>query len=622
MKEPYGEGVANHADPESCGASREGRSEALTGAHAGMVLSSEITGPGGRPRRDDGKATGPVTLLRVAGSARGVEDPCMCGNSLPETREGSVLPDKADDGVSGQPAKAINHKAGEDEAEQSDRCIVPEKPANNGPEGGSAESAEGRRRVKGNTPLPATPRTQSREHVSNGLQRVREAARRDRRAKFTALLHHVDVDSLWRSFAKVNKDASAGIDRVTKAEYEVNLEERLEDLHQRVHRGSYRAQPSRRAYIPKPDGGRRPLGIAALEDKIVQGAVVEVLNCIYEEDFKGFSYGFRPGKGPQQALDALWVAVAHHKVNWVLDADIRGFFDAIDHEWMLKFVEHRIADRRIIRLITKWLRAGVMEDGDWKETELGTPQGATISPLLANVYLHYVFDLWVDQWRHQQARGEVYVVRYADDFILGFQYRGEAERFLCDLKERLAMFGLELHPDKTRLIEFGRFADRNRRQRGQGKPETFDFLGFTHICGKTRNAKFTIQRKTIARRMTAKLKSISETLSQRMHWPFQEVALWLRHMLSGYFNYHAIPGNLQVMDAFRTQVIRRWLRSLRRRSQRNRLNWKRYASIVNKWLPHARCRQTYPSERFYARYPRQEPYAGKPHVRICAGGAG
>ena len=343
-----------------------------------MVLSSEITESGGRPPRDMGKAIWPAASTRVTGHARGVEDPCMYGNSWRGNREISALPG-GDDAPAGRPAKVINHKAGMDGAEKSDRCIVPKKPANKGDEH-PAESAEGRRRVKGNARQTPTPRTQGREDVSDGLQRVREAARRDKRAKFTALLHHVTIERLRSSFGRIRRDAVAGIDEVTQAQYEVDLQKRLTDLHERVHRGSFRATPSRRAYIAKPDGGQRPLGIAALEDKIVQGTMGEVLNCIYEEDFKGFSYGFRPGQGPQKALDALWVAMAHHKVNWVLDADIRGFFDTIDHGWMLKFIEHRIADRRIVRRMAKWLKAGVMEEGDWAQTEQGTPQGAVITP--------------------------------------------------------------------------------------------------------------------------------------------------------------------------------------------------------------------------------------------------
>jgi RNA-directed DNA polymerase len=508
------------------------------------------------------------------------------------------------------------------DAWKSDRCIVPEKPANKG-ETTPAESVEGRQRVKGNSVQMAMLRTQSRGGVTTELDRVREAARRDKRAKFTALLHHVSVDLLRTSFYELKRDAATGIDGLTWGEYEGVLEERLKELHGRIHRGSYRAMPSRRTYIPKGDGGRRPLGVAALEDKIVQKAVTTVLNGIYEVDFLGFSYGFRPGRGAQQALDALWVGLVHRKVNWVLDADIRGFFDTIDHEWMLKFIEHRIGDHRIIRLIAKWLKAGVMEDGRWTETSEGTPQGAVVSPLLANVYLHYVFDLWVQQWRSRYASGEVIVVRYADDFVLGFQHREDGERFLQELRERLAKFGLALHPDKTRLIEFGRFADENRRRRGQGKPETFNFLGFTHYCGKTRtNGKFTIWRKTIAQRLAAKLKVVKETLMRRRDEAFADLAAWLAQMVRGYFNYFAVPGNCRALETFRNEVKRHWLRALRRRSQRWRMAWARFGPLADAVLPPARITQAYPSERFYARYPRQEPYAVVPHVRICAGGAG
>ena len=274
---------------------------------------------------------------------------------------------------------------------------------------------------------------------------------------------------------------------------------RIVDLHGRIHRGVYWAQPSLRAWIPKADGRQRPLGIAALEDKIVQQAVKTVLEQIYEVDFLGFSYGFRPWRSCHNALDALWVGIMQRKAGWVLDADIRGFFDNIDHEWMMKFLEHRIADRRVLRLIRKWLRAGVSEDGQWSRTTVGTPQGSVISPLLANVFLHYVFDLWVNQWRRRHARGEVIIVRYADDFVMGFQHRDDAEQCPRALRKRLAEFGLELHPEKTRLIESGRFAAERREKRGEGTPETFNFLGFTHCCGKTRKGVFTVKRKSIAK---------------------------------------------------------------------------------------------------------------------------
>jgi len=440
--------------------------------------------------------------------------------------------------------------------------------------------------------------------VSNGLLRVREVARRDKRVRFTALLHHVNIDLLRESFQALKRQAAPGVDGVTWRQYEVDLESKLRDLHERVHRGTYRARPSKRTYIPKADGRLRPLGIAALEDKLVQQAVVTVLNHIYEEDFSGFSYGFRPGRSQHDALDALWVGLVGRKVNWVLDADIRGFFDTLDHGWLLKFVEHRIADRRILRLIRKWLRAGVSEDGQWSKTEVGVPQGAVISPLLGNVYLHYVFDLWVQQWRTRQARGDVIVVRYADDFVVGFQHRAEAERFRKELEDRLGKFGLTLHPDKTRLIEFGRFAAEKRRKRSQGKPATFDFLGFTHACGRKRSGGFTVTRKTIASRLRAKLRELKAILMRWRHTPVLEQAAWLRRVVRGYFNYHAIPGNRYTLDVFRTQVIRHWLRALRRRSQKHRLNWARFAKLVIRWIPRARILHPYPPVRFYAIHPR------------------
>ena len=380
-------------------------------------------------------------------------------------------------------AKAINRTADVHVLEKSDCAVVPMNQPNK--EGQpSAEVGEGRAQTKENIAQSHMRPTQSGKRMSQGLRGVRQAAKERKQERFTALLHHLTVDLLRDSFYALQRKAAPGVDGVTWQEYETGLEDRLVDLHSRVHRGAYRAQPSRRVYIPKADGRQRPLGIAALEDKIVQQAVVTILNQIYEVDFKGFSYGFRPGRSPHQALDALNVGIHRKRVNWVLDADIRGFFDNMSHEWTMKFVEHRVADRRILRLIQKWLKAGVSEDGQWSETKVGTPQGAVVSPLLANVYLHYVFDLWVEAWRKKVAKGDVIVVRYADDLVVGFQHRTDAERFLREFRERLAKFGLELHPDKTRLIEFGRFAVRNRKQRGEGKPETFTFLGFTHYCGQ------------------------------------------------------------------------------------------------------------------------------------------
>jgi len=422
--------------------------------------------------------------------------------------------------------------------------------------------------------------------------------------KFTALLHHLSVDLLRESFYLLKRKAAPGVDGVTWQEYEPELEGRLVDLHGRVHRGAYRATPSRRMYIEKEDGRQRPLGVAALEDKIVQQAVVSILNQIYEEDFLGFSYGFRPGRSQHQALDALSYALLKKKVNYVLDADIRGFFDNLDKSWLVKFVEHRVADRRILRLIQKWLNAGVMEEGEWSETKTGTPQGSVISPTLANIYLHYAFDLWVEVWRKKYAQGDVVVVRYADDIILGFQHQAEADRFLENFRERLGKFGLELHPDKTRRIEFGRFAEQDRERRGEGKPETFDFLGFTHISGKNGRGWFTVKRMTIRRRMRGKLREIKRQLRERMHDPVQQTGEWLKSVAQGYFNYYAVPGNLDSLNAFREKVSRLWRGTLLRRSQKHRINWARMQRLIEHWIPKPRVLHPHPEQRFAANHPR------------------
>ena len=468
----------------------------------------------------------------------------------------------------------------------------------------SAEREEGRPQIEENTLQPNTHLTQGKERVSQGLERVRTAAREHREMRFTALLHHMTVDLLRESFYALKRKAAPGVDGVTWHEYETGLEERLVDLHGRVHRGAYRAQPSKRKYIEKSDGRLRPLGIAALEDKIVQAATVTILNQIYEEDFLGFSYGFRPGRSQHDALDALAFAIEHKKVNYILDCDIRSFFDNLDKSWLLQFVEHRVADPRILRLIQKWLKAGVMEDGIWSDPETGTPQGSVASPLLANIYLHYAFDLWVNVWRQKWAQGEVMVVRYADDIVLGFQYQTDADRFREHLTERLQKFGLELHPDKTRRIEFGRFAELNRKKRGEGKPETFGFLGFTHICGKTKNEKFALKRKTIAQRMAAKLKEIKQQLRTRMHDQTAQTGEWLQSVVQGYFNYHAVPGNLSRLCIFRNRVIRLWRGALRRRGQKRRPNWARMSRLAQRWLPVPRALHPYPAARFAAHHPR------------------
>ena len=464
----------------------------------------------------------------------------------------------------------------------------------------SAESREGRPLIKENTDQPSTYPTQSGVGVSQGLAGVRKAARENKELKFTALLHHMTVNLLRESFYAMKRKAAPGVDGMTWQEYETGLEDRLKDLHGRVHRGAYRAQPSRRVYIPKGDGRQRPLGVAALEDKLVQHAVTTILNQIYEEDFLGFSYGFRPGRSQHQALDALSAALTKKKVNYVLDADIRGFFDHLNHEWMMKFVQHRVADPRILRLIQKWLKAGVLEEGQWSETEVGTPQGSGISPLLANIYLHYVFDLWVEVWRKKCAQGDVVVVRYADDSVLGFQNQAEADRFLEDFRQRLGKFGLELHPEKTRRIEFGRFAESNRKRRGEGKPETFDFLGFTHISGKNRNGRFTVKRKTVAKRLRAKLQQVKEQLRARRHDPVPLTGRWLQAVVQGYFNYHAVPGNIDSLTGFREKVSRYWRRSLLRRSQKHALSWDRFNRLLDRWLPTPRLLHPWPEQRFDA----------------------
>jgi group II intron reverse transcriptase/maturase len=467
-----------------------------------------------------------------------------------------------------------------------------------------AESEEERPLIKENAHQPNTHPTQSEERVSQGLARVRKAAREHKEMKFTALLHHLTVDLLRESFYSLKRKAAPGVDGVTWQEYETGVEDRLVDLHSRVHRGAYRAMPSRRVYIEKADGRQRPLGVAAVEDKIVQQAVVTILNQIYEEDFLGYSYGFRPGRSQHDALDALSYALLKKKVNYILDADIRSFFDNLDKSWVVKFVEHRVADPRILRLIQKWLKAGVMEEGIWSELKTGSPQGSVISPLLANIYLHYSFDLWVNVWRKKYAQGEVIVVRYADDIILGFQYQTDADRFLEKLRERLGKFGLELHPEKTRRIEFGRFAEENRKRRGEGKPETFDFLGFKHISGKNRHGWFTVRRTTIRKRMRTKLRQIKQELRSRMHDPVPQTGEWLKSVVQGYFNYYAVPGNLDSLAVFRQRLLGLWWRRLRRRSQKDRFSWHRTLTLGQRWIPEPRVLHPYPAARFAASHPR------------------
>jgi RNA-directed DNA polymerase len=483
---------------------------------------------------------------------------------------------------------------------QSDGPVVPANPPNRAPRA-AAEVGEERGPAKGNTASKTHPGHSAGPGASSALERVREIARKDKEARFTALLHHVSLGRLRAAYWAIRPQAAPGVDGVTWADYGQDLETNISDLYARVQAGRYRAKPSRRAYIPKADGRQRPLGIASLEDKIVQRAVVEVLNAVYEVDFRGFSYGFRPGRGPHHALDALAVGILRKRVNWVLDADIRDFFNQLDHSWLMKFLGHRIADKRVLRLIGKWLAAGVIEDGNWSQTVEGAPQGASASPLLANVYLHHVFDLWVDWWRRRHAHGDVIIVRFADDFTIGFEYEEDAQRFLVELRERLARFGLELHPGKTRLIEFGRRAARSRTTRGLGKPETFDFLGFTHICGKSKSGRFWLRRITIQKRMRAKLREVNDQLKRRRHEPVPVLGKWLRSVVQGHLAYYAVPGNTDAVAAFRTQATRHWYKALRRRSQRTRLNWERMNRLANRWLPPARAKHPFPDVRFDAR---------------------
>src|SRR5437899_4042923 len=480
---------------------------------------------------------------------------------------------------------------------KSDRPVVPEKSPNKAGQP-VAEGMEGKGLAKGNLPQQNASRTPSRKDAPSELEQVLQAAKKDKKLRFTALLHHIyNLETLRMAYFSLKKEAAPGVDGETWRHYGEELERNLQNLSERLKRGAYRAKPVRRVYIAKTDGRQRPLGVPVLEDKIVQRATVEVLNAIYETDFLGFSYGFRPGRSPHNALDALYAGVLTRKVNWVLDADIRGCFEAINHEWLVKFVEHRIADQRVVRLIQKWLNAGVLEDGTRTWSEEGTPQGGSISPLLANVYLHYGFDLWVQRWRRTQAHGDMIAVRYADDFIVGFQHRADAERFLAELRARLAKFSLELHSEKTRLLEFGPFAAENRRRAGQGKPETFNFLGFTHICGKKRNGRFTVVRQTIRKRLQAKLSEVKAELRRRLHDPIPVVGAWLRQVVSGHTRYYGVPMNSAAIAMFRFQVGWLWHRALARRSHTGHISWERMRRLVERWLPPGSICHPYPLRR-------------------------
>jgi len=600
MKVRYGEEMANYSDPEPCGGAREGAAEALVGEtdRLGIEPRNQKSGTPTLLSEAEGNTEQGDNRKSCDGPARS-ETPCTSGSLLRRSWEISSAPAPIQAGGTG---KADGRNPATNTDEKSDTPVVPKKPPNEGarPE----EAVEGRGVAKGNADKTSAPRIQSRTScASMGLEGVRRAARRDRRLRFTALLHHITPSLLAESYYALQRNAAAGVDGVSWREYERILRDRLPVLHRMIHTGAYRTQPSRRVYIPKADGRQRPLGIASIEDKIVQQAVVSVLSAIYEEDFLGFSYGFRPGRGQHDALDALTAGIRSQKVNWILDADIRSFFDEIDHEWMMRFLEHRIADRRILRLIRLWLKAGVIENGVRQPSEKGTPQGAVISPLLANIYLHYAFDLWVQAWRRKPGRGCVLVVRYADDTVLGFEKKATAKRFLAELRERLAKFGLSLHPDKTRLIEFGLFAAEWRHARGEGRPETFDFLGFTHCCGRDRKGRFQVIRLTVKKRMQKTLAAIRETLHRRRHEPVPVLGAWLHRVVEGYFRYHAVPTNLMRLDGFRSEVCRAWRHALLRRSQRTRLSWERFQRLVRRYIPRCRVLHPYPERRFYASHP-------------------
>jgi RNA-directed DNA polymerase len=532
------------------------------------------------------------------------------GNSPRGSRETpaiSTVPMTADRSEKARCQNPDMHVAGE-----SDSPVVPEKSTNKESVPLSAESMEERGLTKENIEPLLLDRTQGRNSDgspfvprSRGLFGVREAAQKDKKLRFTSLLHHLTPELLRASFFDLKKQAAPGVDEQTWRDYAEGFEQRIDDLHERIHRGAYRAKPSKRTYIPKPDGKMRPLGIAALEDKIVQQAARVVLECIYEQDFLGFSYGFRPGRSQHRALDALYMGITKRKVNWIIDADIRGFFDNISHEWLMKFLEHRVADPRMLRLLKKWLRAGVSEDGEWSPTTVGTPQGAVISPFYANVFLHYVLDLWIEDWRKRHAKAEVIIVRYADDFVIGFCAESDARRCLTALRGRLTQFGLELHPEKTRLIEFGRYAAERRSNRGDSPPETFDFLGFTHICGKTRKGDFKIHRISSSKKFRSKLRVLKGKLQRMMHLDLAQVGSWISSVLRGWCNYHAIPGNSVRLRQFHTELQKLWRRTLRRRSQRGgRMTWAKFSQLSRRWLPAPKILHPYPDERFYRLYPR------------------
>ena len=609
MKESYKEQLAIDFGHEPYAGSSNVPGVAWASGDAGQPLSSEIKVPVCRPCPDKGKATPSSPPRQGEGGHGGVTEPVHVSKfQAREPGEPEGIRDYKSPPKGFKTDRWFNVPDGNDQmnaSRKSDGSIIPAKSANKGTSEVSAEWMEERNPAERNTVQPAPPRMQSRNNAEpSGLDRVRGAARKDGDVRFTALLHHADVDALRRSFFKLKRTAAVGIDGVSWQDYEQALEDNLTDLHGRIHRGSYRAKPSLRRYIDKPDGRKRALGIAVLEDKIVQHAVAEILQNIYEADFLGFSYGFRKGKSQHDALDALSVGISSRKVNWILDADIEGFFDTINHDWLMRFLERRIGDRRVLRLIGNWLKAGISEDGQVTKASVGTPQGAVISPLLSNVFLHYVFDLWIRWWRESRCRGDMIVVRYADDFVIGFEHRAEAEACLEELRARFAKFGLKLHEGKTRLIEFGRFAATNRKARGEGRPETFDFLGFTHVCaGRRSDGNFILHRYSVAKRMRATLRAIGLKLRKQRHLPIGEVGRWLRRVVQGWMNYHAVPCNGERIRRFVDGITRLWHRAIVRRSQRgkSRWTWERMRRLGRKHLPQPQIIHPYPEQRFRAR---------------------
>lgn len=438
--------------------------------------------------------------------------------------------------------------------------------------------------------------------ISEGLLRVRNKAKENKNLIFTELLHHATPEMFMECYRSLNKRATPGIDRQSWEEYgKENLEEKLKDLRNRVFNGTYRSLPARRVFIPKANGKMRPLGIVAIEDKIVQNVIRTILDQVYEPTFKGFSYGFRSGRSCHDALDALSYCIQHGKINWILDADLRSYFDSIPHDKLIGVVKLRVGDPRIIRLIKKWLKAGVLENESISISDYGTIQGGVISPLLANIYLHYALDEWIDKIRTNiPSLGRISIVRYADDFVICFQNRWAATKLLEELREQLGRFGLELQREKTRLIEFGRFAIQNRRARGDRKPETFDFLGFTHICSKAKNGYFAIRRITSSKKFCRKLQDVKQEIRKRMHRNIDETLEWLKRLLLGYYQYYAVPYNILKLDSFRYHVGMYLFKMLRRRSQKARrtITWTWKKLHVDAALPRPKQVHDLPDLRF------------------------